>query len=514
MDLKQFLSNTQMGRVVVRFLKKEPTSDAQGKMVLTTEEEQKLTEHFGQAFVQILKEKTFSTADEQASDLYEAAVRHVAEQVEARFTAQVKQLQDDIATLAAKPEDLPAASKAVEGIENFRRNAFKADMTLAHNKAAAAFLQRGVMADTPTIEVSDIRQELGPYLSQGNNLEILQELYQGFSTSKYLNWKRAVTEYKATISEATDHVVQQFKEEWSPKGGAKFRPLTIKNYRHKVDFPINPTEVGESWLFHLYDESKTPDQMPITRYIIDKVLLPKITEDIEMAMIAKAKYVEGSDKTEETMDGIETQLVEERKTRKKGMWFFDTDTNLLKATGAEVLAVIDDFVASLAPLYRSRQMPVFMSADVYRKYKKAYKDKWGAGSGTEDTHFGKDRVDFSNCYLQVLDCLHGSPVVFSTPPANFVGLQHKNPPQFITDIQKHDRQVRIYIEFWLGVGFLLGEAVFAIVPSDYDPKAAISSTREGTPGKWLPRKAEAENPAGPGSETESQNQEDTDPETM
>ena len=67
MDVKQFLSNTQMGRVVVRFLKKEPTADAQGKMVLTEEEEQKLTEHFGQPFVQLLKEKTFTSAEDKAS---------------------------------------------------------------------------------------------------------------------------------------------------------------------------------------------------------------------------------------------------------------------------------------------------------------------------------------------------------------------------------------------------------------------------------------------------------------
>lgn len=153
MDFKQFLSNTQMGKVVVRFLKKEPTADAQGKMVLTAEEEQKLTEHFGPNFVSLLKEKTFSTEDEQANDLYEAALHHATEQVEARFTSQIKQLQNDIATLAAKPEDLPGATTAIEGIRNFQRGQFKADMALAHNKAAAAFLQRGVMADTPTIEV-------------------------------------------------------------------------------------------------------------------------------------------------------------------------------------------------------------------------------------------------------------------------------------------------------------------------------------------------------------------------
>ena len=345
------------------------------------------------------------------------------------------------------------------------------------------------MATTPTIEVDDVKAELGPYLSQGNNLDVLQELYQGFTTSKHLNWKRAVTEYKAVESEATDHVIQQFKKEWTPRGGTNFVPLKIKNYRHKVDFAINPAEVGESWLFHLYDESLTPDQMPITRYIIDKVLLPKIGEDMEF-ITGKAKFVEGSEKTEETMNGIETQLVEAKKTLDKHIHFYADAKNLLEATDAEVLAMIDDFVASIAPLYKSKQMPVFMSADVYLKYKRAYKAKWGEKSGTEKVNFGEDRVDFSNCYLQTLDCLHGSPIVFSTPPQNFVGLRHKNPPQFITDIQKHDREVRIYIEFWYGVGFLLGEAVFAIVPDGYDPSTVLTSTREGTPGKWIVTEAD------------------------
>ncbi len=356
---------------------------------------------------------------------------------------------------------------------------------LAHNRAAGAFLQSGVMTGTPTIEVGDLQRELGPYLSQGNNLDILQQVYQSFSTSKHLTWKRAVTEYKAALAQSVDHVVQQFKPQWTPRGGAKFEPLTIKNYRHKVNFPVIPAEVGESWLFYLYDEGLSPDQMPITRYIVDKVLLPQIAEDIENVMISKAKFVEDSQKTEDAMDGFETILVDAKKSRNKHFRFFNTDKNLLEATDDEVLETIDDFVASFAPLYKSKQMPVFLSSDIYLKYKRAYKKKWGAGSGTEKANFGEDRVDFSNCYLQVLDSLYGSPIVFSTPKENFVGLRHKNPEQFISDIQKRDYEVRFFCEFWLGVGFLLGEAVFAIVPDGYDPKAAIASTREGTPGKWI-----------------------------
>ncbi len=483
--MKKFLANTQMGRVVANFLKKEPAVDDHGKIALSAEEEQQLTQHFGAKFVEILKGKTFTTADENATDLYEAAVAHAREEVEHRFTDTINQLQADLATLAAQPEVLPAAEKALGVAGAQQKSTFKANMSLAHNRAAAAFLQTGAMTETPTIDADDLRKELGPYLSQGNNLDILQQLYQSFSTSEHLTWIRAVTEYKAAQSLSVGRIVQQFKAEWTPKGSTKFKPLSIKNYRHKVNFAIIPAEVGEGWLFHLYDEGLSPDQMPITRYIVDNVMLPQIADDIENVMIAKAKYVEDSKKTEETMDGYETILVEAKKSHNKSFRFFKDDKNLLKATDDEVLETIDDFVASFAPLYKSKQMPVFLSRDIYLKYKRAYKKKWGAGSGTEKTNFGEDRVDFSNCYLQVLDSLYGSPIVFSTPKENFIGLRHKNPAPFISDIQKHNYEVRFFGEFWLGVGFLLGEAVFAIVPDGYDPKAAISSTREGTPGKWI-----------------------------
>lgn len=494
MDFKKFLSNTQMGKVVANFLKKEPATDEQGKVVLSAEEEQKMAQHFGAKFVEILKGKTFTSADDSASELFDAAVAHAREEAATQFTKQIDQLQKDLAMLAGAAETAPAIEQPANAAQRFIKGAgtFKANMALVHNQAAATFLQSGVMADTPSIEVDDLRRELGPYLSQGNNLDILQQLYQSFSTAKHLSWKRAATEYKAVESESIDHVVQQFTPKWTPRGGAKFTPLTIKNYRHKVNFPIVPAEVGESWLFHLYDEGNTPDQMPITRYIVDKVLLPQIAEDIENVMISKAGYIADSQRTEDTMDGFETILVEAKKSLDKQIRFFNTSKNLLEVTDAEVLAVIDDFVASIAPLYKSKQMPVFMSADVYLKYKRAYKAKWGEKSGTEKVNFGEDRVDFSNCYLQALDCLYGSPIVFSTPQQNFVGLRHKNPEQFITDIQKHDYEVRFYCEFWLGVGFLLGEAVFAIVPDGYDPKAAISSTREGTPGKWIVSAADKE----------------------
>lgn len=482
MDVKKFLSDSKMGKMIARLLGKEDLAlDTNGKPVLSEDEKTKILSVYGEEFLKKFEGMLFSAESENTRELFDAALAHARSQVVAEKDAIINQLRADITTLTSAPESAPAATTVGTVAPNA---GFKADMTLSHNKIAASFKRTGSLAESMTIDVADLKQELGAYSSQGNNIDMINELYQAFTTGQELTWKPAVTEYKAVSAQSVGSVVQQFSKEWSPKGQGKFTLLTIKNYRHKVDFAIDPADVGESWLFHLYDERKTPDQMPITRYIVSNILIPQIAEDLELVMTAKAKYVEGSKETSATMDGIETQLVEALASEdKRGMNFYNGATNLLTGDDEDVLNAIDDFVASVAPLYRSKQMPIYLSADLYLKYKRAYKKKWGAGSGTENPKFGTDRVDFSNFYLKVLDCLTGSPIFFSTPRGNFVGLKHKNPPQFISDIQKHDRQVRFYLEFWYGVGFLVGEAVFAYVPADYTP--SVVSTRQGTAGKWI-----------------------------
>ena len=81
-------------------------------------------------------------------------------------------------------------------------------------------------------------------------------------------------------------------------------------------------------------------------------------------------------------------------------------------------------------------------------------------------------------------------IIFCTPKSNFIMLQNLNQPQVITDIQKVDYEVRYYGEFWLGVGFAFGEMLFASVPADYDPQAAISD--DGSTDFWKKTSAAAE----------------------
>ena len=163
MDFKKFLSNTQMGKLVANFMKKELSTDDQGKVVLSAEEEQQLTQRFGAKFVEKLKGKTFSSADDNTTELFEVALDHARQEVETHFTTRIEQLQNDLAMLAEAAETAPAIEQAANAAQRFVKNAgtFKANMALVHNQAAATFLQSGVMATTCLLYTSPSPRDRG-----------------------------------------------------------------------------------------------------------------------------------------------------------------------------------------------------------------------------------------------------------------------------------------------------------------------------------------------------------------
>ncbi len=462
--------------------------DDKGKEVLSEDQRSLLSSKFGSEFVTVYEKNLASMAKSDDSPIQ---LQNLMEALGAAGTADIEGLRTELAaereraarletqvtTLSASPESKPSAHAVLVGATT---PSFRIDANAIHNKIAADTLTSGRLGafEGNTIDVSELKTELGTYSSQGNKLDLIRDIYSGFTTAQFMTPISATESYKAVRSHMTS-VVQEFSPKWTPSGDAKFTATAILNRRHKINFSIVPADVGNSWLLHLYNENKTPDQMPITRYIVQNILLPSIVQDIELKMIGKGKYKETAPgvvgKAEDSMDGIETLLVAASKSLDKGINFYPDAVDLRSATDAVVVEYIDNFAHNITSKYQAIKMNIFLSSDIYLKYKRGYKVLWGAGSGTEKADFGTGRVDFTNFSLQVLDCLYGSPIIFCTPKSNFIMLQNVNKPQVITDVQKHNYEVRYYGEFWLGVGFAIGEMVFASVPATYDPQATINS---------------------------------------
>lgn len=482
--------------------------DAEGKFSLSDEEKQKLAGLWGEEFPELFEQSLSQEEGEgehSAEEMIAALKAHSAKMVGASVTAlqaelnsvknKNKTLEQLVETMSGASEEVPAAVVPGTGAVPTGRRAKKAFKVNANNplyKAALDYIDTGnpnVYAGT-TIDVTDLRSEFGTYLSQnGNNLEIKKKLFTGFTSSKYFTWVRAITEYRAIRALITS-VVQQFTPKWTPGGKAAFKPMVIKNYRHKINFPIIPAEVVDSYMLKLYEEDKAPDQMPLTLYIWNELLQPAILQDIEMRMIYKGKFIDhsGTQNTnspatppEDSMDGIETVIVEAKAAGNTGMHFFRPNSNFDFQVEADagnwegILKFVSDYVAWLSPWYKTTKMNLFLSPDWLRIYQVAYKEVWGKNSG-QDGDFGTLRVDFSNQMLAAPDGMYNSKIMYCTPLQNQIALRHINEvPNIINDVQVHDYEVRLYGEFWMGVGFLYPNGVFAYCPNGYDPKSEVAS---------------------------------------
>ncbi|GAA4137885.1 hypothetical protein GCM10022216_14400 [Sphingobacterium kyonggiense] len=458
------------------------TSLAENK--LSAEQKEILKGFFGESALAKFEAGLASENPEEHSkgiyDAMKAIIAPEAEKATSELAAKLKVALEDnakkdklIAALSEEPEGIPQSENT-----EFQGKAGVPKVLNVMRKAAHYALVYGAMAtgafvsaDAATIEVDQLKTEFGTYLSQNQtNLQIHTQIFNGFTSAEHFRTVPATTEYRATQAHINS-VSQQFNAKWTPAGNAKFTPLTIKNYRHKINYPIVPAEVLDTYLLHLYDEGLSPDQMPITKYIINKLVFPKLMDDIEKRMVFKGKYKLKTDPNaasspEDSMDGIETILIAEKANPATKMKFFTKSIDWATATDEQVVKFVEDFADFVDDDLKIKK--IYSSKSVKKRYQRAYEKHYGTGSKVVGGMNKEAEVDYVEMEIHALDGMSKSPIIFATTPGNMVKLRNKStPPNVINDVQKKDYEVRLFGEYWLGVGFEIAEFVFAYVPDSY-----------------------------------------------
>lgn len=510
MDIKANFK--KLSAVVLKTLgKQEFDKDANGKSILSAEDKTLLGNSFTPAFLQkfeqglevdaalTAQESQSSAAMEQLRNDNATALQQMQEQVNAATQradaaeAAKLVLQQTVEALSAEPEGAaevitgPGKTAKVEAWKGIPVN-----QKHYHNKMASEWLKGNTgmalatsntgfgVSNQPgmsgnTINTDELFTEFGTYLSQSKTkLEIINVLMQQTESQMYMTTKLAITEWRAASS-VISSVVQQFIAKWTPSGSTEFTPRTIVNRRHKINLPILPDDINDSWLSYLYNEQVTVDQMPITRYIIEELLRPKIEEDIELKMIATGTYTalgvvnegDAGQAPELAMDGYVTQLKAMKAdggTNAK-VYTYPLDSNVINENNVvDVVEGYATFVRQQAPLYAKKGMEMFIDPDIYDMYKKRYRDLYPT---TKNEDKRDDRPDFSNLKFVPLAAMTGTGVFFSTPRENFIRLIHKNAAGGETKLQLQvdNYTVKVFAEFWLAVGFAIEEVVFLYAPT-------------------------------------------------
>jgi len=458
----------------------------EGKSFLTDDMKAKLKEEYGDKFVAKFEaelaeaEKNGGPIDTESDEM--VAMKTQLDRMKkdltdalsdkAKSEKEAAELQQKVELLAKeeetdKPQVIPISGMGA-------KTHFKPNMNLLHNRYVDAYFRGdiGAMYSTDTtIDTAELQAEFGKYVST-EKVEIIRKLTTDLTVTKFMTTiVTDKTEWRAAQADI-DSVLQQFTPYWTPTGKVKFTPITIKNFILKVNQPIKPADIIDQYLGFMYDENLTPDQMPIVKYIVDQLIIPKLSEDLEEAM-AKGEFVEfnpAGDGTAapaghvlESMDGYVTILEKLKATvGNNATWLLDGVT--LDSTN--ILASIESIVSDISPKYRTKRLPIFIDPDLVRMYNLAYRDKY---PNTKNEDMNENRLDFTNFYFQPLEGLIGTGVFFLTPKENFKHLMSRDHREAKIFMQVDNYDVKVFMEFRKGVGFAIQEALFAYLPPVEDP---------------------------------------------
>lgn len=489
--------------------------DNEGKLYLTAEQEATLTEKYGEKFVSGFKADLSKMAVEgeqvnltlsaeeklelEASRVETARLRDQIQQLkdaEAGFRATIKKLEGEAADKGGVKVEVSAIEQA----------AIKAgvDLNLKHNRYLVDFLQGKVSAaysGDSTIDTQELKKEFGKYVDS-NRLEILKGLFGQTESTQFMSTIMTdKTEVRANQASIVGSVLQQFVPVWTPSGKAKFHPLTIKNFKCKINVPIIPSDIMEDILGYMYDEQASQLQsMPVVRYILYQLIFPKLDEEREQAL-AIGKYVENEADQHgeytastplETMDGYLTQLValfvadydQEDVTKLTGVRWLQAGKQI-DPSKKNVRTIIDAAVKEVSdkyPLYAKKKMKVHIDPVLADAYRREYLEEYKWLKNQDGTH--KNDIDFSNFEFGECEGMRGTGCFFITPKENFKHLMSQNPQNTKLRFQEQDYMVKIFGEWWEGTGFWMAEAIFAYISPEYadvEPEADPEPEPEPTP---------------------------------
>ena len=491
------LGNSKMSNLVARMFGKESFSLSEsGKVEISEDEADKIAATYGEGFLAKLRDIDFSEASEQeADDLFQEAVRFKAEEMTARKDEVIARLRADVEELSRLPEPAPASAPVGNGSAG--QGPAAVDMSALHNRIAARALASdnpmatvALAADTVSIDVSDLNAEFGKVMPPRVRLDIFnRNIYLGIPDASLFTREQSNTDYKATASLMTE-VSQAFTAAWTPKGGAKFTPIVIPYRRHKINVNIKPAEVINSWLTYLYEQGKTPAEQPITRYIAEALILPKVQDDVTRVMLGKGKYVEPSATAKDgdegtsaaaSMDGIETILVEDKAAEARKFNHFAQAKDPFTLTGQNLLDYVAAFAKAVGKYFVNKPL-IYCSEEFLER--------------------------FSGFVFQPMKCMYGSPILFCTPKSNLIMLvDYASASNCINDFQKFNYDVHVFGEYSMSVGFKIAEAVYAAVPDSYTPSNSVigNSPADKADNDWL---TGAKTPADDG-DSESEGNEET-----
>lgn len=320
-----------------------------------------------------------------------------------------------------------------------------------------------------TIVIDDVIKEVNTFLANNPTL-ISASINRAESTlDKHTT---PLTKIKGQFPQGAtllSNVVQGFDSVWNEMGAAQIEHKILKNYHQKVNFALVPAEILASYWAVLYAENKNPEDMPISKYIIETELLPKVIDDMAHLEVKGVYDAANLDVFGNSMNGIE-QIILELFTEVPGAGHTPFKIPLTALTDTNIVDQVTAFERTLPSKAKSKVKKLFMSENNAERYQIQYEEQFGQNKFQND-------VMKSRLGKREIIALPGMETddIFATIEGNFKRLIDVfDGKPALTDVQKLDYKIKFFMEFWKGYDFLINELVY--VSNFADAEYGLGST--------------------------------------
>lgn len=310
------------------------------------------------------------------------------------------------------------------------------------------------------LELDDLKAEFGHYyLNQGQNLaRLYTTLFTPAETELILSSVITDDEIWRGSRTRISSLLQPFQKDWTPKGTVGFDPAAIRQFKQKADLDIDPDEIESTWLGFLRDESLDRSEWPIIRYVVEKLMLPKLAEDYEREAIfygiRKEPTVGVAADAHMSMDGL-------RYVRNLAIKAGKINPIILGAPPTdpkEFYQYLEDMIDMIEDLYREEKMQLAMSKELMKRGMRGKRAQYGKDNDFTDEN--QTQIMYSRTAMNGLFSHHGSNIIWCTPVANGVKLSKGADHTRLPRLETNKRQVSVFTDFWKGAGWVLPNLVF------------------------------------------------------
>lgn len=320
-----------------------------------------------------------------------------------------------------------------------------------------------------SVLVNEIVAQFGNvYINEGQNMERLKAAIRQKAVTPSVCVPLIVeSDVYRSANAKLGEIVQQFQSQFTAKGDFELKPNEIPLRNIKVDVLIDPDKVKASWLGFLANDAQMDrTQWPLVRYILEVYLAAQIQHDLEMKTYFKGVY---TTPTSGVAGGASKALDGFRRLINLGL-ANGTINPLTLATSPTTSNIFDsvekiaDAVLAHNTALEGEPINICMAPSWVRAY---FRDKRNVhGTNVNYSTTGINEIDFiPNMRIVGLPSMEGSDYIMVTPSSNMVHLRKVN-GMASPDVQKADRQVKVLLDWWEGIGFLHNELVYACKPAD------------------------------------------------